>query len=354
MKDIKVSIIVPVYKVHLDYLRTCLDSLAAQTLQECEFIVVSDGAPKAECAICEEYVIKDTRFKFFNRDHAGVSAARNFGLEVAQGEYISFVDSDDWVDKDIFEQTFVSAKKTNSDVTFWNYTLSINKKMIPMKYSSSDKEILSKENLAVIRENLLFVERIKFLAFAFPFCKLYRSSLLKGISFDRNLEIGEDRAFNLQVFSKEIRVAYLNRNSYFYRQNIASATKNYRNDAFEILFKLAKKLDELSGGECRAEISNNVLVSFDQSLSLDFFHKDNPHSFKENIRRIKQIFFSESFQHYVYGCSFRKLNLFHKIGYLFIKRKIFLWIYIRAVIFTIKRKIPVENLTLWQVFFRPL
>ena len=81
---IKVSVIVPVYKVPLKYLRACLDSLTAQTLQECEFIVVSDGAPEAECAICAEYAGKDSRLKFFRREHAGVSATRNYGIEKAQ------------------------------------------------------------------------------------------------------------------------------------------------------------------------------------------------------------------------------------------------------------------------------
>ena len=126
MQDIKVSIIVPVYKVPLEYLRDCLDSLNAQTLQECEFIVVSDGAPEAECSICEEYAAKDSRFKFFKREHAGVSATRNFGIKQALGEYISFVDSDDWIERDY--TSILASLKNNPDVVFFSFNYHKTKK----------------------------------------------------------------------------------------------------------------------------------------------------------------------------------------------------------------------------------
>ena len=118
---IKVSVIVPVYKVPLEYLRACLDSLTAQTMQECEFIIVSDGAPEAECSICDEFATKDSRFKFFKQEHAGVSAARNFGIEQAQGEYIIFVDADDWIKSETCEITYTFAKDNNSDIVLFDY-----------------------------------------------------------------------------------------------------------------------------------------------------------------------------------------------------------------------------------------
>lgn len=339
MKDIKVSIIVPVYKVPLDYLRTCLDSLAAQTLQECEFIVVSDGAPEAECSVCEKYAAKDAKFKFYKRDHAGVSATRNFGLEVAQGEYIAFVDSDDWVDKYIFEEAFVLSKKANSDVTFWNYVKVSPNKSQPVKFSTTDSKFLSGKILSSIKENLCFVVNESFSNFIFLFGKLYKSSLIKNMRFDESLEIGEDRVFNFQIFSKNTHLIHLNRDSYFHRQNALSVTRRYRNNAFDTFSKHMIILDELAYGKYHKEICNEILLLFDQSLYLDFFHKDNPHSFKKNINRVKKIFYSKQFQSFIKDCSFQKLNLFHKIGYLCIKNKLFFWIYIRIIMFTMKREI---------------
>ena len=123
----KVSVIVPVYKVPLEYLRECLGSLAAQTLQESEFIIVSDGAPKEECSICDEYATKDIRFKFFKREHAGVSTTRNYGIAQALGEYITFVDADDWIDKSTLQEIYTFVKKNNSDILTMDFYETKNK-----------------------------------------------------------------------------------------------------------------------------------------------------------------------------------------------------------------------------------
>ena len=110
------SIIIPVYKVPLEYLRACFDSLVAQTMQESEFIIVSDGAPEAECSVCEEFTKKDSRFKFYKCNHAGVSAARNFGINQVQGEYITFVDSDDKITPNFCSSIYNKAYKWDSDI----------------------------------------------------------------------------------------------------------------------------------------------------------------------------------------------------------------------------------------------
>ena len=96
----KVSIIVPVYKVE-KYLRKCIDSIINQTLKDIEIILVDDGSPDNCGKICDEYAAKDTRIKVIHKENGGLSSARNAGMEVAEGEYIGFVDSDDWIESDL-------------------------------------------------------------------------------------------------------------------------------------------------------------------------------------------------------------------------------------------------------------
>lgn len=338
MNDIKISVIVPVYNV-LEYLRTCLDSLVAQTMQECEFIVVSDEASEAECAICEEYVARDSRFKFFRRKHGGLAAVKNFGISQAQGEWTTVVDSDDWIASDILKEAYELSKKTDSDVTFWNYVIATPQQIFPQRFSATSESVLSKETLASIKENLFFAEEKKWMIFIYSWCKLYKTSLIKDMLFDESLDIGEDRIFSLKLFSKQIRVAYLNKDGYFYRQNSISLTKKYRHDAFDTLMRYVERIKELSNGMYHAEICNETLYKFVESLSLDYFHKDNPLPFKENISRLKQVFYSENFRDVVKGCSFHKLNKCHKIDYFFIKFKIFPWLYIRTILFSVKRRL---------------
>jgi|WetSurMetagenome_2_1015567.scaffolds.fasta_scaffold41695_3 glycosyltransferase involved in cell wall biosynthesis len=111
----EISIIVPVYKTE-QYLKHCLDSILVQTFKNFECILIDDGSPDICPAICDEYVRKDNRFKVIHQKNAGVSAARNAGLDIAQGKYIGFVDSDDWIDSDMYQTMYTNITDTKSDI----------------------------------------------------------------------------------------------------------------------------------------------------------------------------------------------------------------------------------------------
>lgn len=115
MSEIKVSIIVPVYNVE-KFLPECLDSLINQTLKDIEIICINDGSKDNSLAILKNYAQKDSRIKIIDQQNQGQSVARNNGINTAVGEYIGFVDSDDWVDKDYFEKLYLAAKKYDSDI----------------------------------------------------------------------------------------------------------------------------------------------------------------------------------------------------------------------------------------------
>ena len=105
MGNVKISIIVPVFNVE-KYLSECLNSLINQTLKDIEIICVDDGSTDSSPSILEEFRNKDERIKVIRQENSGVSVARNNGLAIAQGEYVGFVDSDDWVDADFFEKLY--------------------------------------------------------------------------------------------------------------------------------------------------------------------------------------------------------------------------------------------------------
>ena len=111
----KVSVIVPVYNVE-KYLKRCLDSLINQTLSDIDIICINDGSKDSSLQILEQYAQKDSRIVIYNQENSGLSVARNTGLEHASGEYIGFVDSDDWVDLDFYEKLYNSAKNNNADI----------------------------------------------------------------------------------------------------------------------------------------------------------------------------------------------------------------------------------------------
>ena len=106
-----ISVIVPVYKVE-KYLRQCLDSLAAQTLDDIEIIIVDDGSPDGCPDICDEYVAKDARMKVVHKKNGGLLSARKAGLAASCGDYIGFVDGDDWVEPDTFLNMYKADRKS--------------------------------------------------------------------------------------------------------------------------------------------------------------------------------------------------------------------------------------------------
>ena len=114
----KISVIIPVYNVE-KYLRQCLDSVVNQTLKDIEIICVNDGSPDNSLAILKEYAQNDNRIKIINKQNGGLSAARNSGLEIATGEYIGFIDSDDWIEPETYELALKTMNDYHPDLVCW-------------------------------------------------------------------------------------------------------------------------------------------------------------------------------------------------------------------------------------------
>lgn len=112
----EISIIVPVYKVE-PYLRKCLDSILAQTFTNFEVILVDDGSPDNSGKICDEYAIKDSRVRVIHKENGGLSSARNAGIDIAQGKYLGFVDSDDYIAEDMYEVLYENLKFYDADIS---------------------------------------------------------------------------------------------------------------------------------------------------------------------------------------------------------------------------------------------
>ena len=237
---IKVSVIIPVYKVPLEYLRTCFDSLIVQTMQECEFIVVSDGAPKAECSVCKEFAAKDSRFKYFERMHAGVSATRNYGLNQAQGEYVSFVDSDDFVKPNYL--SFFSELEIFPDIIFFNLTLQFQDKIIPKSFVqtafATDKIEIQNCLLKLFNQN-----NCDNLGFAVN--KFFRKKIIDDnmIRFAENISFMEDHIFTLQFCQFISNIYIFNEELYHYKLSMGGLSHAMYNDEF--YHKLSVKFTEV-------------------------------------------------------------------------------------------------------------
>ncbi len=302
MSPTKVSVIVPVYKVPLEYLRVCLDSLVAQTMQECEFIIVSDGAPEAECLVCEEYAAKDSRFKFFKREHAGVSAARNYGIDQAQGEYITFVDADDWIEPETCEITYNFAKQNDSEMVFWDLSFEESKKEKDYTdFYSQNIHHLSNKEISTFQNYIINSPEKKNLVPALTTCKLIKLDTinLSKIRFDSNLSRGEDRVFNYQVTNQTQNISYLKKIFYHYVIHESSTEQSFHEHDYTELLKFIQQLDVLSNQEKRISIANETIGCFFRCIHKLYHAKLNKKQLYSELLFLKKQIKKEPFHTFI-------------------------------------------------------
>lgn len=198
----KVSIIVPVYNVE-KYIRKCLDSLVNQTLKDIEIIIINDGTKDKSALICEEYAQIDNRIKVIHKENGGLGNARNVGMTYANGEYIGFVDSDDWVDLDYYEKLYNKAIEENADVCVGG---------IKVFKNNSYKIKLQPDNFETL-----------FATQGFAWLKIYKRDFVEKyrIQFTEKLYY-EDMFFAMMVYLYMSKCAIANETFYYYRQQAQS------------------------------------------------------------------------------------------------------------------------------------
>ena len=170
---IKVSVIIPVYNVEI-YIEKCINSLINQTLKEIEFIFVNDGSPDNSVSIIKKYQKKDKRIKLLEKENGGQASARNLGMKHAKGEYIAFVDSDDYVKENMYELMYNRAKKDNLDIVMCENYLVYNDRIEEKKNSitENDEQIITPEKYITLSPSpcnkIIKKEYIEKCKFTFP------------------------------------------------------------------------------------------------------------------------------------------------------------------------------------------
>lgn len=200
-----ISIIVPVYKVE-PYLRKCVDSILAQTYTNIEVILVDDGSPDGCPAICDEYAAKDRRVVVIHQRNAGVSVARNAGLDAAKGEYIAFVDSDDWIEPDMYEVLYQVIRASGADMAESSYWVGDSN---PVKGGASRHVVYSSRE-AVIRILQGHGEMLH------VWGKLFARELIEGMRFSASHTLTQDGHFAIQAIVRSCKIACLDCPCYHY------------------------------------------------------------------------------------------------------------------------------------------
>lgn len=218
-----ISVIVPVYNV-APYLEIALDSIRYQSYQNLEIILINDGSTDDSSSICKKYLNQDLRFKYIYQENAGLSAARNTGIAAASGEYITFVDSDDWLDTSAVEILYRNLKKYDADIAAGNYNMyNDSKQEFSFKVFDSDY----REQVYVDKEIMyqFAKQEMKDMAWACTMMKLYKMDLFAGLRFPLGKNV-EDNFVIYKVFLKAKRVVHVEKAIYWYRVGRESTLNN--------------------------------------------------------------------------------------------------------------------------------
>lgn len=233
----KISIIIPVYNTE-KYLKQCLDSIINQTFEDFECICVNDGSTDNSLTILQEYSKKDNRIKIINQKNSGSSVSRNNGIKQALGQYVSFIDADDWITDNYLEILYNKIIETDADIVRASF-----------KFYYQKNDICESAKIREIHKikNNTDIERLyKGYAGAFVWAKLYKKSLIK----DNNIyfyegKTAEDCPFSALVYLYAKKICFINDEIYFYRKQIEGVTANYQAqiiDAFDNFVELSKDL----------------------------------------------------------------------------------------------------------------
>ncbi len=224
----KISIIIPIYKAE-KYLKTCLDSVINQTYDDLEIILVNDGSPDDSGKICEEYSKIDNRIIVCHKENGGVSSARNKGLELASGEYIIFVDADDYLDKRTVSEVI---KNKDKDTDLLIYGVNKFDELGLVKFGRYKEENINIDKFA---NNYWRLKRDIDLNSLWN--KLYHKKIIdiNRIRFDESVKIGEDLCFNMLYFVHCKNIKVIDKYLYNYRISDESAMAKYSENLFKQL-----------------------------------------------------------------------------------------------------------------------
>lgn len=207
-----ISVIIPIYNVE-QYLNQCLQSICMQSYKNLEIILVDDGSSDHGPEMCDEWAEKDSRIHVIHKKNGGLSEARNVGISCAKGEYIAFVDSDDWVEKDLYQKLWNELHKNNAQIAACRIVKAFESTLESQKIYSEQKIFTSKEALQTLLMGRDFC--------AVAWNKLYRRDVIGDIRFPVG-RLHEDEFFTYRVIANASRLVLVPEAQYYYRQRSGS------------------------------------------------------------------------------------------------------------------------------------
>lgn len=309
------SIIIPVYKVRQDYLEMCVESIRNQSFCDLEIILVDDGSPDDCGVICDGYSKLDARIRVIHQKNQGVSAARNAGIEAAQGDWIMFVDADDWVADGSYEKLAAHVSNCNYDILMFRLAKAYDNRTVVPVYPFEPNRVYDTsicEDKEGIYRSAMRPPKSGNSVVYYSVDKVIRREFLNTMKlrYPVGLSKSEDKVFFLQCFEKLRRLCFIDEVHYFYRINADSVCNRYSDSAdidrlqlarllLPIADRMDKELGDLNDDKDCSILTNDckrfLFGIISDVFSLKFFHSDCPYSRRESKAMAKKFLETEPF-----------------------------------------------------------
>lgn len=341
MKQQLITIVIPIYKVNTSYLKKCLTSVQNQTYQNLEVLLILDGSPAKIIDYCKNFSKNDNRFTVISRKNKGVSFSRNEGMKKAKGQWITFVDADDWLEPNMCELFINQIEKYhNKDfVMFRNFINSKEEKEV--FYQSNEDCVIDKHFKQQLFQSTYGTKYAKFLCCEAVWKNFYNTDFLRknNIQFDNNIRIGEDLLFNYKIWNNSADGYFINKAVYHYRRNNESAMNEDAKNLIAKYEELFPKFIEVTN-QLPPDYKENrdlfIVRQLDRFLIKYYFNT----SFK--YREFKEIMKNPIYKNSFMNANLDVLNNKKRLINLFIKKEKYLSIAILMFIasFLLKIKEP--------------
>lgn len=323
---VKISIIVPIYKIKEDYLRKCINSLLKQTFNDIEILLVDDGSPDQSGIICDGYSKEDCRIKVFHQKNKGVSEARNVGIANAIGKYLMFVDPDDWIELDCCERLFNEMENRNLELILFQRCEESEYSGKIEYFKGVDSCNINKTELRTLQRNIIGQMPNKYNIMAGASCGkiikrelIYRCNLL----FPRKLRKEQDDIFSLYLYENINESYYLDYIGYHYRIHNDSINHRYNPDMLQIRKDIFNEIEKfitmyhVEDKNYERSLGTHCIKTFSVLEVTYFFHEESHLKKKEIISICKEYLNDNRIKKYIKMCRWKDFETFNrKLRYL--------------------------------------
>lgn len=286
-----VTIIIPCYNI-APYLQKCVDSILNQTYPYFELLLLDDGSADDTLELCKVYEKEDNRVRVFTHQNKGVSYTRNRGIKEAKGDYVMFVDGDDYLEVDYIEKHIVDLEE--NCITLSGF---LNEKNGVITKNYNFKRILAGADVKTIQKNEI-LQLLKYDALSTPCCKLYDLKLLqqKSVFFDEGVTYQEDLLFNIAYFAYFNTYKLINYYGYHYVAYDNSSTSRYHIN-FDHTKQICEQLKVFVKNQDDEDILKEFVIQTLLRKVSNIFHQNNSDTFKQKNKKIREVFNSEEFEY---------------------------------------------------------